>query len=392
MSLRQRDVKALFGVTTLMALGEELWVRYFPKFLLAAGGSLEQVGLFGSLKDFGECLFAYTGSTITARHGERKSLIIFTAFFIAGATLLLCDVPPPLLILGALATTAWSSLSLPATFSVLGKNVTPKDLPWAFAIQSIIRRIPIVIGPILGGWLIERSGIQGGTRIGVAISMLVAGIGCIFTAKFFTPKLPESTALSPESKSIIADIFDMPTRFKSLNPRLRSLLVSDVLARWSDGLVRNLLVVHMTMKLGLSATQFGILIAIQMGVSIALYIPVGLWSKGKETASLVQTTFFMFAIFPLAIAYSSSFYTAVFAFAVAGLREIGEPARKALITNLLPINNQASGVGFYYFLRGLMVLLAPIVGAAVYRYSSEGCFYMASALGTIGFILNRFRT
>jgi MFS family permease len=185
MSVRQRDVKALFVVTTMMALGEELWVRYFPKFLLAAGGSLGQVGLFGSLKDFGECIFAYTGSAITARHGERRSLVIFTSFFIAGAALLLCEVSPPLLILGALATTAWSSLSLPATFSVLGKNVTPKDLPWAFAIQSIVRRIPIVIGPIIGGWLIERSGVQGGTRIGIATSMLVAGFGCILTAKFF---------------------------------------------------------------------------------------------------------------------------------------------------------------------------------------------------------------
>jgi MFS family permease len=183
----------------------------------------------------------------------------------------------------------------------------------------------------------------------------------------------------------------MPTRFRSLDPKLRSLLMSDILARWSDGLVRNLLVLHVTMSLGLSATQFGILVSIQMGVSIALYIPVGLWSKGKETESLVQTTFFMFAIFPLVLTFANSFYTAMFAFMIAGLREIGEPARKALITNLLPINNQASGVGFYYFLRGLMVLLAPIVGAAIYHYSNVGCFYVASGFGALGFALNRLR-
>ena len=388
MSLRQRDVKALFGVTTMMALGEELWARYFPKLLLSAGGSIGQVGLYGTLKDLGECIFAYSGSAITARQGEKRSLILFTALYLVGAAILLFDVPPVLLIVGALATTAWSSLSLPATFSVLGKNVESKDLPWAFAIQSIIKRIPIVIGPILGGWLIERSGVQGGTRFGVAISMLIAGIGGVFTAKFFTSKKPDLASKSKFLRGFFSEIRDMPSRFSRLNPKLHALLVSDVLARWSDGLVRNLLVVHITNKLGLSATDFGILIATQMGVSIALYIPVGLWSKGKETAPLVQTTFFMFAIFPLALTFVNSFYSALIAFMIAGLREIGEPARKASITSLLPVDSQATGVGFYYFLRGLMVLLAPIAGALIYGYTGLGCFYFASALGALGFVFS----
>ena len=46
-------------------------------------------------------------------------------------------------------------------------------------------------------------------------------------------------------------------------------------------------------------------------------------------------TFIAFATFPVAVVLSHDFVTLVLAFVVGGLREIGEPARKALIVDLV---------------------------------------------------------
>ena len=51
------------------------------------------------------------------------------------------------------------------------------------------------------------------------------------------------------------------------------------------------------------------------------------------------------------------------AFIVYGLREIGEPARKAMITTNMPEAIRARGVGLYWGLRGFGVCSAALVGA-----------------------------
>ena len=48
----------------------------------------------------------------------------------------------------------------------------------------------------------------------------------------------------------------------------------------------------------------------------------------------VIATFIAFALFPLALAAAPTFAWLLLAFVVGGLREIGEPARKALIVDL----------------------------------------------------------
>jgi hypothetical protein len=73
------------------------------------------------------------------------------------------------------------------------------------------------------------------------------------------------------------------------------------------------------------------------------------------------------------------------AFVVYGLREIGEPARKALITSLVPQEVRARGVGLYWGIRMLAVCPAPLVGAALWYIAGPRALLMAaSAAGAVG--------
>jgi len=357
-----------------MSLGEELWVRFFPKFITASGGSLGMVGAFGSAKDLLECLYVYAGGRFTQRVGQRRSLTIYTLIFMLGGMAMLLPGPLWIPIVGALVASAWSSLSLPVSFAMLGHYIPRPLLTWAFAFQSIIRRIPIVIGPIVGGWMLHRWGFVRGVEWGVIISVVLALVGLLVISRWIpqNPHGPSNNETPPA-----------PLR---LSRELRQLLTSDVLGRFGEGLCRNIAVIHVTTALGMSAAFFGTLIGIQMATSILLYIPIGYWSRGREPWPLVIATFIMFAMFPLALAQATTSLGLVVAFIVAGLREIGEPARKSLITSLVPVGRESAGVGHYYLWRGLSTVPAPFIGASLYSLWGAKSFYVAALVAGLGVV------
>src|SRR6185503_15984966 len=73
------------------------------------------------------------------------------------------------------------------------------------------------------------------------------------------------------------------------------------------------------------------------------------------------------------------------AFVVYGLREIGEPARKALITSLMPEEIRARGAGLYWGIRAFAICSASLVGAALWLFlSPEVLLCTAFGVGCAG--------
>ena len=68
---------------------------------------------------------------------------------------------------------------------------------------------------------------------------------------------------------------------------------------------------------------------------------------------------------------------------IGGLREIGEPARKALIVDLA-VSDPGRTVGLYYSIRGFAVAGAAAIGGALWTVRPELTFYVAAALGAAG--------
>jgi predicted MFS family arabinose efflux permease len=75
------------------------------------------------------------------------------------------------------------------------------------------------------------------------------------------------------------------------------------------------------------------------------------------------------------------------AFVVGGLREVGEPARKALILDLVRPDLRARGVGLYYLLRSLAIAPAATIGGFLWKVSPTVPFLMAGAVGGVGILL-----
>src|SRR5919197_1165643 len=162
-------IVAVSVATFLLALGENLWKRFLPKYLEALGAPVTAIGLFGSAQDFLDGVYQYPGGWIGDRYGRRRALLIFVAVAAIGYGLYWLAPSWPFVFAGLLFVMAWSSMASPALFAVVG-DALPKDRrAFGFTVQSILKRVPIALAPTLGGLLIAAHGMEGGVRVGLLI-------------------------------------------------------------------------------------------------------------------------------------------------------------------------------------------------------------------------------
>src|SRR3972149_11240010 len=96
-----------------------------------------------------------------------------------------------------------------------------------------------------------------------------------------------------------------------------------------------------------------------------------LYLADKSTKKpFVVTTFVFFTMFPLVLLVAQSFWVMVVAFVIRGLKEFGEPTRKALIMDLAPDGRKAATFGLYYLIRDIIVSIAAFGGALLWDAST----------------------
>ena len=119
--------------------------------------------------------------------------------------------------------------------------------------------------------------------------------------------------------------------------------------------------------------------------ALLTYLPVGRMTAVVGLQPFIGLTFVFFALFPLSLTVAPDGWGLAIAFVVYGLREIGEPARKALITSLVPREVRAQGVGLYWGIRSLAVCWASLLGALVWAFfGPSALLYLAFAFGSAG--------
>jgi MFS family permease len=242
---------------------------------------------------------------------------------------------------------------------------------------SLVRRIPKAIGPLLGGVFIAAWGERDGVRLAFVAAFAMALVALVLQWRFIEPDAPAEQ---------VAPAHHPWRLMRRMNPALRRLLVSDILVRFCEQIPFAFVVVWCMKVIAnpVSAVQFGLLTTIEMVVAILIYIPVAHLADQGEKKRYVLITFVFFTMFPLVLLFSRSFGWLVAAFALRGLKEFGEPTRKSLIMDLSPESNRAGMFGLYYLVRDIVVSVAALGGAFLWRVSPELNLLSAFAFGVLG--------
>ena len=368
----ERNVVAISMATFLLALGENLWKRFLPKYLEALGAPVTAIGLFGTCQDFLDGISQYPGGWIGDRYGRRRALAIFVTLAAVGYALYWVAPVWPVVFVGLGFAVAWSSMASPTLFAVIGDALPRERRAMGFTVQSILRRIPIVVAPTLGGIAIAAYGVVDGVRLGLGLTVGLAAITLVAVRRIDVPVMRDE---SPTN---------VRTVWRSLPKALRRLLASDILIRTCEGLVDVFVVLYAINVIGIGAPAFGALVAVQAITSIISYLPVARLADRLGRKPFVIATFVAFAAFPIAVVLAHDVTTLVIAFIVGGLREIGEPARKAMIVDLVRPSVRARSVGLYYLVRSVSIAPAAFVGGVLWSLSPALPFWTAGVIGAAG--------
>src|SRR5436190_13334828 len=170
----ERNIVAVSVAMFLLALGENLWKRFLPKYLEILGAPIAAIGLFGTCEDFLDGVYQYPGGWIGDRYGRRRALRLFVALAMIGYALYWPAPSWPFVFAGLLFVMAWSSMASPPLFAVVGDALPKHRRALGFTVQSILKRVPIAVAPTLGGLAIAAYGLRGGVHLGLAATVLLA--------------------------------------------------------------------------------------------------------------------------------------------------------------------------------------------------------------------------
>ncbi len=374
----RRNTALLLVALVLAGTGERLWLGFAPKYLQTLGATVLVIGLFDALQTLLGAVYAYPGGWLTDYWGQRRSLLLFNALSLAGYLLVLCWRHWLALLVGAFLFLAWSAFSLPATFSVVATSLDKRQHTMGIGVQSMVRRVPMMLGPLIGGWLITRFGWEQGVRFALLGCIALGAATAVFQWFMSDPEAGgRATVSNPPGGSLIDVV-------KSFNPTLRELLLSDILIRFCERLPFAFVILWATDHAGVNAQEYGWLVAIEMVTAMLCYIPVAHLADKHGQRPFVLATFVFFTLFPVSLLWADNFAWLALAFAVRGLKEFGEPARKALIIAQAAPELRSRTYGAYYLIRDCVVTTGSLLGAWLWSLGPQMNFIGAALLGALG--------
>ena len=356
----RKNIVALLVMVILVGMGEKMAERFLPLYLIALGGGAFSIGLLNGLDNLLSALYSLPGGYASDKLGHKRALLLFNLIAMAGYAIVIAIPSWQAVIFGAILFVSWSAVSLPATMDMVSTVLPKNKRTMGVSLHSLVRRIPMALGPVIGGALIGIYGETQGVRLAFIVALVLAGISLLL------------------QQVMIADAKRIPDENDSsktyglglLNPSLRNLLVSDILVRFCEQIPYAFVVVWCVSLNKITPLQFGLLTTVEMVTAMLVYIPVAYLADKSTKKPFVVTTFIFFTLFPLVLLVAKSFWIMVVAFVIRGLKEFGEPTRKALIMDLAPEGRKAATFGLYYLMRDIIVSIAAFGGALLWDAST----------------------
>lgn len=370
---------ALLGTILLITAATELWSPIVPQYLkdlrskAGAGDAwtIMIIGLYGMYRDGLEALNYYVGGAIAGRFNTRRALLFFNLLPLLGLGLICVWSSTVALFLAVPLIFAWDSIAGPATITVVGDSLPPDRRTMAFSMQSIFRRVSRIVAYGISGLFIYLLGTEGGVRADVLVAIFLVLGAAALQYRFMRTATSDNVVALHRPRHLLG-------RF---NPELRRLLAADIFARWAEGMAGPLVILYCVPILSANfstgtAMYQSVLLNVQAATNIVLYVVIGPLAsrEGLAKKPFIGLTFLFFALFPISVVLlgnTMGLAGLILAFVIGGMRELGEPARKAMIADLVPSDVRTQAIGMYWSVRSVSVMWASPVGAVLWLLGNQ---------------------
>lgn len=288
----QRSTIGMLFMVVLVGMGERMAERFLPIYLIALGGGPIVIGLLNGLDNLMSALYAFPGGYLSDRMGFKNALLFFNLFAMFGYLLVILIPAWPAVLVGALFFLSWSAISLPATMGLVAGVLPSSKRTMGVSMHSLVRRVPMALGPVIGGLSIGIWGEKGGVRLAFVFALFLAILAAVMQQKL----IEENPAADSGGKRPRKPEKNPLRLFREMSAALKRLLVSDILVRFCEQIPYAFVVVWCmkVIQTPVTAFQFGILTSVEMATAMLVYIPVAYLADRSTKKPFVVITFVFF--------------------------------------------------------------------------------------------------
>jgi MFS family permease len=296
-------------LTLTRSLGQFCRSMVFPYaslYILALGGNPAQIGLVNALSPLAGLLVFPIAGYLTDRTGRVK-LIGLSGFFSGAIILMYVLAPSWQFIAIARLLQGFMVLQFPPTSALIADSLSPQDRGKGVAAMNTISGAIAIFAPYLAGVLIDAWGEESGIRVLYGVMMVAylgnAAINWRFLVETSQPS-EQKFGLSDLPRAFKDAYSGIPAMLRQLPPSLKALAAVIILGFMSNAVAGAFWVVYAKEQIGLSSSEWGLILLIETAIRSGMYIPAG-WivdrygrtrcALGALALSLVSIPFFVFS-------------------------------------------------------------------------------------------------
>jgi MFS family permease len=245
------------------------------------GASPLLIGLMSSAGFIILALIRIPGAYIADKHGRKKIMVTFT-YGVAISLLIFAFAPDWRFLVIGTAIYYLSHIYQPALQAIEADSTPREKRGMGYSAIQVLPMIPAIMSPVLGGYMVERMGLEQGMRIAFVFAFLGLLTTAILRSLFLKETLEDAEELRIRDlasgfKDSLGSIYEawktMPRRF---NHYIVILLFGSV-----GRLLRDLFLALYAMDvIGVTSLQWSLIGTAQIAVSIVVGLPVG-WVVDK---------------------------------------------------------------------------------------------------------------
>ena len=312
---------------------------YAPLFILSLGGAPAEIGLIYALGPLGG-LIVFPIAGYLADRTSRARLIAFTGYFSASTFLLYIFAQSWQWIAVARLLQGFAVLQFPASSAIVADSLSPENRGRGMATMMSLSGSVAIIAPYVAGVILDAYGIDAGMRLlyGVMAAAYAGGatINLLFIKETTEPR-PADIRIARLSRILRDAYTGLPALLGALPRSFKALVVVILLGFMANGVASPFWVVYARDHIGLSSTQWGLVLLIEATLSNLVRVPSGFLSDRYGRTRFVFAALLMACAFvPLFVFAKTLAHVMAIRCLVAVVSSTFGPSCGALIADTVP--------------------------------------------------------
>ncbi|MEW2085245.1 MFS transporter [Streptomyces sp. NPDC005283] len=352
-------------VATFMALYLTLERGYSPSY----------AGLVASLHGLGGVVSSLGAGVMADRLGRRPTMLIAQSSTAASVALLGFVQHPVAIAAVAFLVGMASNASRPAVQAMMADIVRPEDRVRAFSLNYWAINLGFAVSSAGAGFIAEYSYLAG--FLGEAVMTLICAVVVFVKLPESRPQRAKATADGPAEPEVSMGTVLRDGRFMSVVGL--SFLIALIFMQGHVGL-------PLAMGAdGFSSSDFGMAIAVNGVLIVALQIPVTRFIEHRDPRRLLIISAVLAGYGFGLTAFAGSIAVYALTVCVWTLAEIiNAPTQTGLVVRLSPLHGRGRYQGMHTLSWSVAALIAPLMsGFVIERYGAEWLWGLCAVLGTV---------